>query len=299
MPRSPRAAEPESAPNETPAAEKTPLEQFIDVFHEDWKALPLTAKLAKIGGTLGNIPKRGYNRAQNYRFTQETDLVSAVRPYLAATGILITFSLTEHEIIPRPNPDAKGLLTRVRLHWTVTDGKESLHGDMDGYGMDAGDKGIYKAITGAKKYILMTLFLVDTGDDAEADTKTDRDTMASLRDVVAGVTTRRNPPPDHGGPLEPEPPAPVVGPLNRPDAVRGGHSTESTDIQRARFIEAVRIRGWTALQLLAFLRVELGTALLDAPEDDPSRLRGYISELLNSLSSSDMGQLLVGIERGE
>jgi len=279
MPARSRQPEPEETP-ESPPPTLDALKAFIDVFHEDWQALPLAAKLAKIAGTLGNIPKRGWNPNQRYKFAQETDLVAAIRPYLSAAGILITFSQTDHEILARQNPDAKGLLTRVRLHWTVTDGKESIEGDMDGYGMDAGDKGIYKAITGAKKYTLMTLFLVDTGDDPEADTKTD-------------VLT-------HGQPdrvRSEEPPAAVVGPLKRSDVVRGGHTTEATDVQRARLVEAVRIQNWSARQFLSFIRTELGSALLDAPEDDPTRLRSYLNELLNGLSPVDMGRLLMAVEQ--
>ena len=51
--------------------------------------------------------------------------------------------------------------------------------------------------------------------------------------------------------------------------------------------------------LVDFLRTNLGAALVDAPEDDPARLRAYIVTLLDSLSPTDMGQLLVGIESGE
>lgn len=38
---------------------------------------------------------------------------------------------------------------------------------MIGEGMDTGDKAIYKAITGAQKYVLMKTFLIPTGDDPE------------------------------------------------------------------------------------------------------------------------------------
>jgi len=262
----------------TPAPESVvdpPLKQYIDVFKEDWAALPLAQKLAKITGTLENVPKKGYNQAQKYRFARETDLVAAIRPYLAAAGVIITFSVTEHEIIPRQNVDAKGLLTRVRLHWTVTDGHESLEGDMDGYGMDAGDKGIFKAITGAKKYILMTLFLIDTGDDPEADTKTDRMVEEEAR------------------------PAPVVTDSKRTDIVRGGHTTEATDTQRERVIEAVRTRGWSGRQFLTFIRETMDASLADAPEDDPARLRTYISQMLDSLSPEDMGKLLLELDRAD
>ena len=283
MPTRSKTVDPET---ESPAEVDQPLKAYIDVFHEDWASLPLAQKLAKIAGTLGNIPKKGFNPNQHYRFARETDLVAAIRPYLSAAGILITFSVIDHEIVPRQNVEAKGLLTRVRLHWTVTDGKESLEGDMDGYGMDAGDKGVYKAITGAKKYILMTLFLIDTGDDPEADPKTDQ-----VERVIPSLNLKPR--------QTEEVPPPVVSSLARPDAVRGGHSSEATDTQRERLIEAVRLHGWSGRQFLTFIREGLSTALLDAPEDDPARLRAYISELLDGLSPQDMGTLILGVDRVE
>lgn len=306
----PRTRTSSSEPTPEEVFPPNPLEQFITVFHEDWKSLPLAAKLAKIGGAVGTVPKNGWNAVQRYKFVQETDLVAAVRPYFAAAGILLHFSVTEHEIIPRQNPDAKGLLTRIKLHYTVTDGIAVIEGDMDGYGMDTGDKGVYKAITGAKKYTIMLLLMIDTGDDPERDTKTDE--MAALGEIIvhAGKVERRPPlfirtdedermlarmeeaEEDNYPPVATPP---VVSPLRRTDVVRGGHTTGATDTQKDRLIAEVRAREWGALKLLSFIRKTFGAALIDAPEDDLPRLRGYITELLDSLSTGDMGKLLVAI----
>src|SRR4029079_18402967 len=48
-----------------------------------------------------------------------------------------------------PNPNGRLEMTDTR-YWP-------------GYGDDAGDKGVYKALTGAEKYLLMKTFLVSTG----------------------------------------------------------------------------------------------------------------------------------------
>src|SRR5699024_6730814 len=40
-------------------------------------------------------------------------------------------------------------------------------------GQDAGDKAVYKAITGATKYALMKVFMIPTGDDPEQDYEAD------------------------------------------------------------------------------------------------------------------------------
>lgn len=282
----------EPAPEEAPEEEQghPSFIDLIDIYKDDWKVMPLAAKLAKIGGALGNIPKRGWNPNQQYRFARETDLVSALRPYLAASGILITFSVTNHEILQRQDPNAKGMLTHITLHWTVTDGQDTISGDMPGYGMDSGDKGVYKAITGAKKYVLMTLFLIDTGDDPEAEKEEKRPPQARMAQQVQRA--------QYANDEAPAPP-PVVTPMQRSDVVRGGKTTEATDTQKDRVIDAVRQRGWTARVFLTFIRTTLDSPLAQAPEEDPALLRDFISAVLNSLNPEDMGKLLMAIEAEE
>ncbi len=67
-----------------------------------------------------------------------------------------------------------------------------------GQGQDKGDKGVYKAATGAEKYFLLKTFLIATGDDAEKESP-----QRSIR-----------------------PQSPVVGPSRGlPDPVADAHST--------------------------------------------------------------------------
>ena len=50
---------------------------------------------------------------------------------------------------------------------------EEITFKMSGSGQDAGDKGIFKAISGAQKYALMKAFMIPTGDDPEQDAGVD------------------------------------------------------------------------------------------------------------------------------
>ena len=61
----------------------------------------------------------------------------------------------------------------IKTHyWFICkDSGEMIDGTYHGAGEDKGDKAIYKAITGALKYILTTSFLIPTGDDPENETK--------------------------------------------------------------------------------------------------------------------------------
>ncbi len=49
------------------------------------------------------------------------------------------------------------------------DSGESMTGQFAGSGQDKGDKGLYKAITGALKYIMTSTFVIPTGTDPEDD----------------------------------------------------------------------------------------------------------------------------------
>lgn len=65
--------------------------------------------------------------------------------------------------------DGKEALTTVKLSYRFidVDTGESYEGQLHGVGIDSGDKGLYKAFTGALKYIFHTSFVIPTGDDPE------------------------------------------------------------------------------------------------------------------------------------
>jgi hypothetical protein len=123
----------------------------------------LTVKLVSIMKDLGRIQKNGRNDFQGYDYVTESDIMDAVREKLAAHNVFIFSSVisSSHE----------GELTTVTVDYTITDGDtgEAVTIKSVGQGKDKGDKGVYKAITGAYKYFLMKTFLMSSGDDPETD----------------------------------------------------------------------------------------------------------------------------------
>lgn len=139
----------------------------------------LVTKLATIMGELGNVEKKGFNKAQNYRFVRESDVVAALVPLLAKNHIILHTSITSHDMRPlyQTGSGSQMWLTTITVDGTWIDGDsgETLPAaTFMGYGADTGDKGIYKAMTGCEKYMLMKGFLISTGDDPEADEKVDK-----------------------------------------------------------------------------------------------------------------------------
>lgn len=144
----------------------------------------LFAKMARVMSSVARVPKSGENTYHHYKYATASDLVDEIRPLLAEQRIAMFISCPSVERIPlterldRQTGEYKSVnevLTRVCLTVTFADGDTgatfavSWHGE----GQDTGDKGLYKAYTGALKYLLTDTFLISTGDDPEADEKAD------------------------------------------------------------------------------------------------------------------------------
>lgn len=129
----------------------------------------LLQKLLAVRREVSILQKEGFNEAQKYKYLQETQIVQMLKPLFDKEGIIFLY-------------DADKVATRLNVKGTqhvdeivVTalfvdaDTGEYIKKRSIGFGADSGDKGAYKAITGAIKYILMKTFLIPTGDDPEND----------------------------------------------------------------------------------------------------------------------------------
>ena len=240
----------------------------------NWPDLTLETRLGYIMGMVGNIPKSGYNNFHKYRYAMETDLVSAIRPLLAAAGIMIIPSIERHKIIDgapaKDGTPSKDKLTVLTVRFSITDGRSEIIAYGIGYGSDTGDKGAYKAMTGALKYMLMKMFLIDTGDDPEADERTDRRasrlTEPEMRDVIIS---------DH-----------------QEDGVgRGGHPSGITTLQTRRIIEVVRNKGIDRESFI-FAINQMGLDFELSPEAKNPQIMGVIAEM----TAAQAGQLIQDLE---
>lgn len=132
--------------------------------------LNLRQKLAEVRRRIGYIQKRGHNERFNYTYVTAADLASAVGDALADLGVVVIPRLESiaYESVS-PNHTAPQSITRVVMSYTFmdVDGAEQITVKIPGEGRDPGDKGPYKAMTGALKYALLQSFLIATGDDPE------------------------------------------------------------------------------------------------------------------------------------
>lgn len=136
----------------------------------------MSAKIAlalhEIMQRVGYVQKTGKNQFHGYRYAGEADLLDKLRPAMIEAGLVLMPNVRTVD-----GPDPHGNVT-VFVEYTL------VHKDGDvwpekltaaGCGNDRaksgaiGDKGVYKAITGANKYLLFKLFQIETGDDPERD----------------------------------------------------------------------------------------------------------------------------------
>lgn len=134
----------------------------------------LYRKLSEVTAAVGRIPKNGRNTFHNYSYATESDITDGLRALLLdhKLAFLPPTVIAWERDATTDNPKT-GPRTRVLLQFELacTESGEVYTSQLWGEGQDNGDKGFYKAYTGAVKYFLMKTFLIATGDDSEQDTR--------------------------------------------------------------------------------------------------------------------------------
>ncbi len=138
----------------------------------------LRRKLLAIMAECSYIRKDKRNAAMGYSYASEAAIKEKVHAELVRHGVLFQCDVVtfEERIIERVNKDGRAVveaLAKCQFHYIFEDVEtgEKREGTFFGTGVDTADKHLYKAITGAIKYILTTTFLIPTGDDPEASPK--------------------------------------------------------------------------------------------------------------------------------
>ena len=117
------------------------------------------------------VQKTGENDFHGYRYASEADVLDRLRPAMLRNGLILIPSIAQVS-----NIDAYGNTT-ISVHYTLAHVSGAVWptpivaagcgGDKNKHGV--GDKGLYKAITGANKYLLFKLFQIETGNDEPED----------------------------------------------------------------------------------------------------------------------------------
>lgn len=122
---------------------------------------------------VGYVQKQGVNDFHKYKYASEADLLSALRPAMVEAGLLLLPSIRDlQKIDDHGNTTVVVEYTLAHISGEVWPEKIVIAGTgNDRSKTGVGDKGVYKALTGANKYLLFKLFQIETGDDPENDTR--------------------------------------------------------------------------------------------------------------------------------
>jgi len=116
------------------------------------------------------VQKGQTNDFHRYNYAGEADLLAVLRPAMIEEGLILIPSVSQVEQIDDfGNTTIQVEYTLVHKNGDVWPEKIRMAGcgnDRAKNGM-VGDKGVYKALTGANKYLLFKLFQIETGDDPE------------------------------------------------------------------------------------------------------------------------------------
>lgn len=122
----------------------------------------LFAKIVAASRLITHVPKNGFNAHHKFHFASHDDVTDVVKNAMDTVGLCL--------IPVRSVAVEAGKLTRVTVTSMLADPDSGQTHTIEwqGEGSDAQDKALYKALTQAKKTVLLNLFLIPTG-DYEAD----------------------------------------------------------------------------------------------------------------------------------
>jgi len=144
----------------------------------------LFGKLMDVAKAVDAVAKKGRNDFHKYDYVTERDVAVIFRNELFSRNLLLFQDEADDAV-------RDGDVTGISINFTFVDvdSHESYTFTLPGQGQDKGDKGVYKAITGAQKYALLKTFLVPTGDDPEGSDASGASTRRSAAPTSANAAT--------------------------------------------------------------------------------------------------------------
>lgn len=132
------------------------------------------------------VTKNGVNMFHKYRYATSADVLEKVNAAFTKQGIatIVVPEIIKDEAVTTAKGTVEHLVT-VKIEVTLVDKDSGETAVFRGFGsgQDATDKAVMKAQTAALKYAYMLSLAIATGDDPEADEKTDENMSAGKPDV--------------------------------------------------------------------------------------------------------------------
>lgn len=136
----------------------------------------IAKKLVNVMIECGHIAKNGLNSYHQYKYATAEDVLLKVNSALTKNkiaSVVIPEIASMVDVINLKGTTEHLVTVNVQIKLIDSESGECVDLFGIGSGQDAGDKAVMKAQTAAIKYAYMMSLCIATGDDPEADTKTD------------------------------------------------------------------------------------------------------------------------------
>jgi hypothetical protein len=135
--------------------------------------------LAKAQAEAGRVAKSGTNTFDKYSYANLEDYTAAIKPILSKHGLSLLVSVDAVLNMDDRTTRSGGTEHAVQVTLSarlIHDSGEWIGLYAAGQGQDRADKSLYKAITGARKYLAAMVLNLATTDDPEATERPDGET---------------------------------------------------------------------------------------------------------------------------
>lgn len=202
----------------------------------------LYTKIAEIAAGLHRFAKtERVDGKAGYRFTDVNAMADEIRPAMAERGIVMfpqAVDVVECREYVRQKNGRDGAYesvqwrTVLRVTWCVTDGTERITLESVGEALDTSDKSANKAQTASRKYAMIGLLNITTGDEPDPDYSRPGDGEAYAPRKAAGVAARSDGSPSAPGGQSPHPaPERGVATSPAPPAASSPTQAQSDELQ--------------------------------------------------------------------
>ncbi len=155
----------------------------------------LVDKVLGAAAESGYVQKAG-KHGQGYMYADDESITTKFRDAMLSQGVLVfpeEIEVKHIQVFEDPNAKTPNVLVTIGGHFVVTDGGASLKVSSLGQGLDRGDKAIYKAMTGFKKYAYRHLVMMATGDDPEQPRDDEVSSVSSQRTNASASSEQTTP----------------------------------------------------------------------------------------------------------
>ena len=150
----------------------------------------IAKKLVNVMNECSHIVKNGLNSYHQYKYATAEDVLLKVNEALTKNKIasVVIPEVASMVDVTNLKGNTEHLATvNVQIKLIDSESGESVDFFGIGSGQDAGDKAVMKAQTAAIKYAYMLSLCIATGDDPEADIKTDENSSIAVKADIKNI----------------------------------------------------------------------------------------------------------------